>query len=918
MRQIVKNIQKILTFPFKFLLNLIRMYLKKLEIQGFKSFASKTVLEFPDATKDDKGITAIVGPNGSGKSNISDAIRWILGEQSMKTLRGKKTEDLIFSGSDKKTRLGFAEASLHLDNSSRLTEIEYDEIIIARRVYRDGESEYLLNKKSVRLTDILMMLAKAKFAQKTYSVIGQGMIDSILTASSAEKKDFFDEAAGVKEYQIKREQSLNKLKNTQINLQQVDIMLNEIEPRLKSLTRQVKRLEKREEIEKELKDLQIKYYSKLTSEIQEKIKLTQATELEISPKIKKLQTELFDIQKKLDNAAKETKRSEIFTTLQNELNKLLGQKNNLLREQAVLKGKLDIEYTKSGQINLVWLDKRKDAVQNRINELNLELQQQSSNQQDDSAVKEKRDKLQKAELEIDRLKGKIDELKHGGNKLNDEEIKDSLRDIAEEQRKLVEKFNNANSLEEFKELKNSIQDIYQKIFTLREKFIISKDTQHIVEELNQVQNSLEALQNEKRNLLEEINETNVALKVGQNKKILLEQELIREKEELEKIKIELEKTAIKEDTESQEEEIKKQNEKIEEEIKKLDVGINKSQEKINDFNKEEEEKKSALIELQRQYGIKQNELNIHNNRLNEINIEITKFATKNESLLEEAKEELKDVNLLIKNFQEEINRDYLYNQIQQSKHQLELIGGIDEEVVKEYKQIKERYEFLHNQTTDLKAAIISLEEIIEKLDIAIKKEFNISFEKINSEFEKYFKILFNGGKAKLVKITQEETNQEKTEKEIALQEIEKMNQEKTKDDDIRKKFKKIDIYAGVEIQATPPSKKVSNINMLSGGERALISIALICAIISCNPSPFVVLDEVDAALDEANSERFAAILNDLAHKTQFIAITHNRATMRQAKILYGVTMSSDGVSKLLSIKFSDELAKAGLKQGGVF
>jgi len=192
------------------------MYLKRLDIQGFKSFASKVALEFPDAKKDDKGITAIVGPNGSGKSNSSDAIRWVLGEQSMKTLRGKKAEDLIFSGSKKRSRLGFAEVSLYLDNSDHIAPIDYEEIVVTRRLYRSGDSEYLLNKKPVRLADILMLLAKAKFAQKTYSVIGQGMIDSILIAPPSERKDFFDEAAGVKEFQIKRNTALNKLKNMEL------------------------------------------------------------------------------------------------------------------------------------------------------------------------------------------------------------------------------------------------------------------------------------------------------------------------------------------------------------------------------------------------------------------------------------------------------------------------------------------------------------------------------------------------------------------------------------------------------------------------------------------------------------------------------------------------------------------------------
>jgi len=326
------------------------MYLKKLEIQGFKSFADKVALEFPDAKQDDKGITAIVGPNGSGKSNSSDAIRWVLGEQSMKTLRGKKTEDMIFSGTGKRTRLGFAEVTLHLDNSDKIAPIDYDEIVISRRLYRSGDSEYLLNKKPVRLADILMLLAKAKFAQKTYSVIGQGMIDSILIAPPSERKDFFDEAAGVKEFQIKRTKSLNKLKNTQTNLQQVDIVLQEIEPRLRSLTRQVKKLERREAIEKELLESQIKFYSSRLSEINKKILESKEKENEVSPQVEKLQQELAMIQNKLDEAARVATRTEAFDQLQQELNNLVSKKNGFLREQAILKGKLDVEYAKSGKI----------------------------------------------------------------------------------------------------------------------------------------------------------------------------------------------------------------------------------------------------------------------------------------------------------------------------------------------------------------------------------------------------------------------------------------------------------------------------------------------------------------------------------------------------------------------------------------
>lgn len=244
------------------------MYLEKLEIQGFKSFANKNTLIFPGIlTGNQRSITSIVGPNGSGKSNIADAIRWALGEQSMKTLRGKKSEDIIFSGSDKKGKLSMAEVSLFLNNEDHKTPIDYSQVILTRRIYRDGESEYLINQVRVRLSDMQILLAKSNFGQKTYSVIGQGIVEGFLNTTLSERKEFFDEATGVKQFQIKRDDSLNKLIRSYENLNQASMLLSEIEPRLKSLTRQVNKLKKRGEIETELKELQKNYYSKIWHEI---------------------------------------------------------------------------------------------------------------------------------------------------------------------------------------------------------------------------------------------------------------------------------------------------------------------------------------------------------------------------------------------------------------------------------------------------------------------------------------------------------------------------------------------------------------------------------------------------------------------------------------------------------------------------
>ncbi|MDD3711331.1 MAG: AAA family ATPase, partial [Patescibacteria group bacterium] len=270
------------------------MYLEKLEIQGFKSFANKNKLIFSGILNDQKrGITVVVGPNGSGKSNIADSIRWVLGEQSTKLLRSKKSEDVIFSGSDKKGRLNMAEVSLFLNNESnnflkfKKNNQEDDflkeeanregdnidallflpEIVLTRRVFRDGNSEYLINGSKVRLSDIQIFLAKANFGQKTYSVIGQGMVENFLNTSPSERKAFFDEATGVKQYQIKRDISLNKLENSQENLAKVEMLLNEINPRLKSLTRQVGKLKKRQSLEEELLIKQLNYYSCLWQEV---------------------------------------------------------------------------------------------------------------------------------------------------------------------------------------------------------------------------------------------------------------------------------------------------------------------------------------------------------------------------------------------------------------------------------------------------------------------------------------------------------------------------------------------------------------------------------------------------------------------------------------------------------------------------
>jgi len=350
--------------------------------------------------------------------------------------------------------------------------------------------------------------------------------------------------------------------------------------------------------------------------------------------------------------------------------------------------------------------------------------------------------------------------------------------------------------------------------------------------------------------------------------------------------------------------------KTKSELADMTKQIEDAQSKLKQFNEEQERKRQHLLQLQRSLASLQTEVNSINNELNNLKITGARVETRLEDLENEIRADFGDLGI-IKQYQpqETLDKNDAVARIKNLKHQLELIGGIDPEVEKEYHETKSRFDFLDGQTTDLNDTIKSLEDIIKELDLNIKERFDKEFKIIEEKFQEYFKILFNGGNAKIIKVMADEMIEAEPTNETASESNPEAPQ-MTANEAALKRIKLLQRYdstglAGIEIVATPPGKKIQSIAMLSGGERALTAIALICAIISANPSPFVVLDEVDAALDEANSDRLAKILEDLSHKTQFIVITHNRAPMRKAAILYGVTMGDDSVSKLLSVKLED-------------
>ncbi|MFA4833748.1 MAG: AAA family ATPase [Patescibacteria group bacterium] len=884
------------------------MYLEKLEIQGFKSFANKNKLVFPGMiTKDRRGITAVVGPNGSGKSNIADSVRWALGEQSMKTLRGKKSEDIIFSGSDRKGRLGMAEVSLFLNNEDKKAPIDYSEVILTRRLFRDGDSEYLINQSRVRLSDVQMLLAKAKFGQKTYSVIGQGMVEGFLNTSLTERKEFFDEATGVKQFQIKRDDSLGKLQTSYENLNQVSLLLSEIEPRLKSLTRQVNRLEKREKIEAEVKELQLNYYRKVWHEINDKFNEFNNQFLNLEKIKLAKEKKLEQLNHELEKIRVKDKRSPEFEEWQKSLGGLQNKKEEVMKQIARLDAQLEIKLEARGQFDLSWLNNKREELAGEIKKVKEEIESLEKN------IKFSKDGFAGLEAEKKETDKRLAVANDNLIKLSSGSSGGTKAKIKEILEKLLGKLEAADKEKE----EGKLREVLRKI---KEEFrrVVKDFSQEDAGGLEEAQKEIIGLTKAGEAAAVKINENNLRTLAWTERAKLLREKLQAWQKEAEGIEDKLRQNQAefgREETDKEKIELKRRLEKIEAEVGEINA-------KIDNLNLEEEKEKDRLFSLQKEIHNLQNEINNLSRQLNDLKINSTRFETRLEDLEAEIRDSLGDLKEVgEKKFSGAIDPEEAKEKIGQLKHQLELIGGIDPETTKEYKETKERFDFLSGQIKDLMAGIKSLEKIIEELDLTIKERFDKEFKIISGKFEEYFKILFNGGVAKIIKVMEEEEKEPPEQVPDEAGDLEAKIPDggtKEKEEKSGLDLKKIKFLrkhnatglAGIEIQATPPGKKIKSVAMLSGGERALTAIALICAIISANPSPFVVLDEVDAALDEANSERLAKILDDLSHRTQFIVITHNRASMRRANILYGVTMGDDGVSKLLSIKLENsELVK---------
>ncbi|MGJ7044511.1 chromosome segregation protein SMC [Thermoanaerobacterium thermosulfurigenes] len=1178
------------------------MFLKKLEIIGFKSFADRVVLNF------EKGITAIVGPNGSGKSNISDAVRLVLGEQSIKSLRGNKLEDVIFVGTENRKPLSFAEVTLTLDNSDHMLPLDFTEVVITRKIFRSGESEFYINKTQCRLKDVFELFMDTGMGRDGYSIIGQGKIDEILLSRPEDRRQIFEEASGISKYKYKKEEAQKKLVVTNENINRINDILLELQNQLEPLHEQKAKAETFLKLQEEKKRIDITIHCHDIEELFKKLSNFKSDYTVIEKNVLKLKTEIESKKNTLNEAELELESfkkqlDEIKQDYYNSKNEIetLNGKIELLNEKVknseenIDRFKKSLEDSKNkssltskeiGEINdsIKEIESKKQYFESELSNLisryesikeesNLKQMEVESAKEDMvdilNEIAENNNILSKTEVMKNNLSEKLNDLvKTQNNLLNDIELKnyevskiqnniESLsselvtfnddKNLTEEKLKSLENnikiqngkyektLNEYNSaiaklrllrdmdkeyegynhsiknlmkyIEKNESLKKNVLGVVGELIDVRSEYslaieialgsaiqdiitettesakdlisvlkknnfgratflpldnitykpfdksfnrddgviglasdiidydkkiekaikfilgrvIVTKDldtaislsrkfknqfkivtlkgevinpggsitggsvlkSQNILKrkediklediKCNKLARELKELEKYKDTLTKEMEKTrekldniinNINIKAGilndlMKNKSSLEMEI----EKLSTIikQSELEEKQIRDVIKSYDEEINKYKDnisqlnqkkacldklirdykdnkdsnadvlnKLEVEITNLKIELAKYEQKLmNDVSKLNEKKSEysnitgSIIEIEKSIDKYENlkimyekDINrtnekseILNERLKKINEEIHEMERKidtklknintdkeildkleNEYSKEIENKRLKELNIQkvemeIENIKNKLWEDYeitfnnakanlikeniltLRQQLSKINASIKELGIVNLNAIEEYKNLKERYDFLKMQYDDLVEAKNSLNSIIDDANKIIKTKFKDNFNLIESQFKETFKKLFGGGRAELIL---------------------------TNPDDL--------LNTGIEINVQPPGKKLQNISLLSGGEKALVAISLLFAMILIRPTPFCILDEIDAALDDANVDRFASYLKDLSRESQFIVVTHRKGTMSVADTLYGVTMQEKGVSKLLSLK----------------
>jgi len=979
------------------------MYLKEITASGFKSFADKISITLDGKT------TCIVGPNGSGKSNVVDAVRWVLGEQSVKSLRGDGSmSDVIFSGSKSRNPLNVATVSLTFDNSDNYINMPYNEITVKRRVYRTGENEYFINNNKCRLKDVVELFLDSGIGKSSFNIISQGEVQKILSDSSYDRRMIIESAAGVLKYKKRKEESIRKLEKTHSNLERVNDIITELELQLEPLKEQSKKAEEYLSVKEKLQNIEVAVLATEITDInnlyqktKEKIETLNIEIMNLGIKTNKDDTELLDAKNNLSKIELEIKSlNEDLLKLTKEEEKLNGEKN-ILKERS----KYDASNNKIHE-NISYLNEEKLKLENSIyltkkdlDDFYKELEQAKSLLNKDMLSLENikneysrlYSELNNKNIELTDIKHKIsittDYINNGGgfnnsvkSVLNNPRLRgihQTLGNLIDTEEKYVKAVDIALSASKQFIVVENEESAKQAINYLKENRLgratffplniikprgIDLDTMNILRgdsgfisvlsdkvEYDKIYYNIVSNQLGNIILVDNIDSANkISKRINQRYKIVTldgdvvhvggsmsggsiasNKSIFKEKHELDLLnakQLELEEIITSINTNLKELQLKRANveqqttnnqvrvfkleeqynvknnlsntlnqnlEEVLKELKSLEnvtnSSLSKEEERIVKMFYETSRKKEEVIRNIKNYEKQKDNLNnvIDNieasNKLNNstlysyekelktLEINISKMDIKLDNYLKILSEEYEMTYEKAKdNYELEMDLEEAKEEVTIYKNKIKNIGMVNIGAIEDYRRVSERYEFLTSQKNDLLNAKDTLLEIIEEMDTVMKEEFLSTFNAIKEEFEKVFKQLFKGGNATL-KLTDPK--------------------------DI--------LETGVDIIASPPGKKLTSINLLSGGEKTLTAICLIFAILNIKTIPFCLFDEVEAALDEANVDNFGKYLDNYKDKTQFLIITHKKKTMEYANTLYGITMQESGVSKLVSVKLEN-------------
>ena len=979
------------------------MYLKSIKAQGFKSFADKLDLEIKD------GITAIVGPNGSGKSNIVDAVKWVMGEQSVKSLRGSDNmTDVIFSGSKDRPMQSRAMVALTFDNTDHYFNSDYSEIEVKRIVYRSGENEYLLNGNKARLKDITNLFIDSGAGNDSFNIISQGNIADVINSKPEARRTIFEEAAGVLKYKKRKEESLRKLDRTKENLLRINLVIDELKTTVEPLKEQSETAKKYISYKDELKEIEIglitnditninNTYQVLkddVKQIQDQLLDKESINNTNSASIEKLKTELTKLEEKISDknvslislnndlaklnadrmmmierkkydydkdqitnviislkedvlalnkdAAIFKKDIEEFKTKLSEENKIKDELNDKVLKNKVLRSGLLAKLANTNK-NILSAENKIEILENNISsnaKVPSSVQSILSNPRfsdvygtisslidisdeylnaldtalgssanflvtaNEKVIKNaisylKENNLGKATFfPINIIKpryvdheivNRLSEVKGYINTLNNlVKCEDKYRDVVDNQIGNVIVVTDMDAMN----MIGRIIDYRYRIVTLdgeilhaggsvtggssRKKSIISDKN-----ELEKLKYDLETLKRDETSITKELSKAVADEELINNnlidseRKIISYQEVINQKESL----LENINKSIKEKEESLKAQESLSSNKLDKEIDNIIEKYNKSltdrdllEKEINSLQNGKLTISSDLLEEENKLKIQNTEYNKLSNELKEKEIQIGKYDVKLDNLLLNLSENYQLTYEKAKlEYHLDINENEARNKVNKIKREINALGEVNVGAIAEYERLGQRYEFLVKQQADLETASQELLDVIDEMDKIMVDKFEVTFEKIKDEFAHVFKKLFKGGKG-ILKLTDPENI----------------------------------LTTGIDIIAEPPGKKLNSIQLLSGGEKTLTAISLLFAILNVKTVPFIILDEAEAALDEANVDTFGDYIKEKKDKSQFILITHKKRTMEYADVLYGITMQESGVSKIVSVRLEDK------------